>query len=116
MTQSTDPTNSMEALLQELLKTVSTLKDDVSELKTADNDKGNSRKWPCDIEASGSQLVSPDGEDSSLHYEDEGNDNDPNSDVEDHKSSEATERFVSRSEKTGLIHIFCISRNTNLKC
>ena len=93
MTQPTDPTNSTEALLQELLKTVSTLKDDVSELKRANNDKGNSRKRPRDSEASGSQLVSCDGEDSSLPYEYEGSDDDPISDAEDHKFSEATERF-----------------------
>ena len=92
MTQPTDPTKSMEAPLQEFLKTISTLKDDVSELKRADN-KGNSRKWPHDSEASGSQLVSRDGEDVRQPIEEEGSDDDLISDAEDHKSSEATERF-----------------------
>ena len=107
MTQPTDPTNSTEALLQELLKTVSTLKDDVSKLKRADNDKGNSRKRPRNSEASGSQLVSHDGEDASLPYEYEGSDDDLISDVEDHKSSEATERFkLSEEGKTFLETVF----------
>ena len=90
MTQPTDPTNLTKALLQELLKTVSTLKNDVSELRRANNDKGNSRKQPRDSEASGNQLVSCDG---GLPYEYEGSDNNPISDAEDHKSFEATEWF-----------------------
>ena len=104
MTQPTDPTNSTEALLQELLKTVSTLKNDVSELKRADNDKGNSRKWPRNSEASGSQLVSRDG---SLPYEYEGSDDNPISDAEDNKSSEAMDRFkLSEEGETSLETVF----------
>ena len=57
MTQLTDLTKLMEALLKELPKTVSTLKDDISKLERVDNNKGNSRKQPCDNEASGSQQV-----------------------------------------------------------
>ena len=93
--------------MQELLKTASTLKDDVSELKRADNDKGNSRKRPRDSEASGSQQVSRDGEDASLPYEYKGSDDDPISDAENHKSYEATEQFkLSEEGETFLETVF----------
>ena len=62
----TDPTtHSTETLLQDLLKTILTLQNDISELKKADNttNRDISRKQPRNGEPSGSQQVTHDGKD-----------------------------------------------------
>ena len=79
-----DSTNRSNEVDRELLKTVSSLKDDVSELKRADIDKGNFRKRPHNNEASSSRLVSRDGEDISQPSEEEGSNDNPILDAEDH--------------------------------
>ena len=89
------PTTSTETLLQELLKTVSTLKNDVSELKKADNagSSDNPRKRLRDSESE-IQTVARDGEDDvSLPSDNEETDNDSPSETEDHKSAGTVERF-----------------------
>ena len=84
MNQPTDPQKqSTENLLQELLKTVSSLQNDVSELKKADKTaaKNNLRKRPRDSKPSGSQTTSAcDGEDDvSQCSDEEGSDGNPTS-------------------------------------
>ena len=69
----TDPTTqSTETLLQDLLKTISTLQNDISELKKADNttNRDTSRKRPHNGESSGSQQVTHDCEDDASQLSD----------------------------------------------
>ena len=99
-----------ETLLQDLLKTISTLQNDISELKKADNttNRDISRKQPRDGEPSGNQHVTcNDKDDTSQLSDDDGSDGDPTSDVEDHKSSDTAEYFkLSEEGKTFLEMVF----------
>ena len=110
MTQPTDLQQSKETLLQELLKTVSSLQNDVLELKKADKTigKDNPRKQPRNSELSGSQITTHDGEDNASQFFDkEGSNGDPTSEAEDHKSSNTAERFqLSEEWETFLETVF----------
>ena len=106
----TDPTtNSTETLLQELMKTVSTLTKEVSELKKADNTGSNvnPRKRLRDNESE-SQATARDGEDDADQPSDnEERGSDPPSDAEDHKSSGTAECFkLSEEGETFLETVF----------
>ena len=107
----TDPTTqSTETLLQDLLKTVSTLQYNILELKKADNmtNRDTSRKQPHNGEPSGSQQVTHNGKDDASQLSDQdGSDGDPISDMEDHKSSDTAERFkLSEEGETFLETVF----------
>ena len=87
---------STETLLQELLKTVSSLQNDISEVKKADKmtGKDNPRKWPRDSKPSGSQTTTRDGKDDTSQFSDEeGSNGDPTSEVKDYKSSTTAKQF-----------------------
>ena len=93
----TDPTTQLtEMLLQDLLKTVSTLQNDILELKKADikTNRDTSRKRPHNDEPSSSKQLTCNGEDDTSQLSDkDGSDGDPTSDVKEHISSDTAEHF-----------------------